>query len=116
MGLSLIVPAPIIHKSRVNKIDERATRPMLRTAFHLAVPLRTAATWSPLNATTVTNSWLTVVVLPSESGLSAEKMTPSRAQPPRRCVKERDLKILPSQCRSRHPAATDRSPAGRSEW
>jgi hypothetical protein len=52
---------------------------MLRTAFDLAVPIRIAATWSPLDATTVTNSWLTVVVLPSESWQSAEKRTPRRA-------------------------------------
>jgi hypothetical protein len=75
MGLSVIVPAPITHKSRVSKIDERATRPMLRTAFHLALLISFAATCSPLDATTVTNSWLTVVVLLSESWLSAEKRT-----------------------------------------
>jgi hypothetical protein len=30
---------------------------MLRTAFHLAVLSGSLATWSPLDATTVTNSW-----------------------------------------------------------
>jgi hypothetical protein len=80
MGLSLIVPASIIHKSRVSKIDERTTLPMLRTAFHLAFPLRIAATWSPLDATTATNSWLTVVVLPSEKlAICGEKDTSSRS-------------------------------------
>jgi hypothetical protein len=74
MGLSLIVPPPIIHKSRVSKSDERATRPMLRMALHLAVLIRIGATWSPLDAMTVTNSWLTVV-FPSECG---EKDTSSR--------------------------------------
>jgi hypothetical protein len=74
--LSLIVPASILHKSIVGRNDERARRPMLRTAFHLAVPIRLTAAWSPVGATTVTNSWLTVVVFPAGQIISDDSKLP----------------------------------------